>query len=138
MWCLCTSNGYMVHFETYCEASTDLANTDTGEGADVVLGLVNKCSLRSGMELSFDNSFTCFSVLDELSMLLISGMGTIRENRTEKALVKLNKNKEKLSRGSNDYSCTSDKILNKWKDNKCVSVASSKYDLEPFSKSSRW
>ena len=48
LWCLASIDGYLFQAEPYCGADTKLSNTDLGQGADVVLGLVEKVCLPSG------------------------------------------------------------------------------------------
>ena len=66
LWCLASTDGYLFHAEPYCGADTKLSDTGLGQGADVVLGLIEKCGLSSGSSVTFDNFFTSFPLLDEL------------------------------------------------------------------------
>ena len=50
----------------------------------MVLGLVEKCQLRQGHHVTFDNLFTSLPLLDQLSAAGIGGTGTARENRIQK------------------------------------------------------
>ena len=49
---------YLLHAEPYCRVDTDLQDTGFGQGADVVLGLIEKCEVKAGSTVSFDNLFT--------------------------------------------------------------------------------
>ena len=77
LWCLTSTEGYLLHAEPYCGSDTMLKDTGLGQGADVVLGLIEKCNLSSGCTLTFDNLFTSLPLLDELSKRGIGGLGTL-------------------------------------------------------------
>ncbi len=76
VWALCTSGGSRVCFEPYCGRDTRFE--DMGH---VVLQLLEKASLLPGSELFFDNLFTSFPLLDNLSARNIAGTGAVRQNR---------------------------------------------------------
>ena len=42
LWCLASTDGYLFHAEPCCGADTTLSDTGLGQGADVVLGLIEK------------------------------------------------------------------------------------------------
>jgi hypothetical protein len=52
-----------------------------GQGPNVFLQLLEKASLLPGSDLFFDNLFTSFPLLDNLSARNIAGTGTLRQNR---------------------------------------------------------
>ena len=54
-----------------------------GQGADVVLGLLDK-----GNIVTFDNLFTSLPLLDKLTEKGIGGLGTLRQNRLQNAPLK--------------------------------------------------
>ena len=59
-WCTTSSEGYLFHEESYCGADTDLSDlsdTGLGHGANVVLGLIEKCEVKAGSTVTFDNLF---------------------------------------------------------------------------------
>ena len=62
MWGLCNTEGYSVHIEPYCSASTNLDNFGMGQGPDVVAGLVMKAGITRGCRLYFDNLFTMYKL----------------------------------------------------------------------------
>ena len=39
--------GYLLHAEPYRGADTDLPDAGLGQGADVVLGLIEKCEVKA-------------------------------------------------------------------------------------------
>ena len=53
-----------------------------GQGADFVLGLIEKCEVKAGSTITFDNLFTSLLLLDELTELGIGALGTlVRQKR---------------------------------------------------------
>ena len=55
-----------------------MADTSLGQGADVVLGLTEKCEVKAGSVVTFDNLFTSLPLLDELTELGIGAIGTLQ------------------------------------------------------------
>ena len=51
------------------------------------MGLIKKCVLSEGPTVTFDNLFTSLSFLDELSKLIIGGLGALRQNCVQNAPV---------------------------------------------------
>ena len=72
--CITSSGGYLRHAEPYCGVDTDLADTALGQGADIVLGLIEKCEVKAGWTVTFDNLFTSFPWLGELTELGIGAL----------------------------------------------------------------
>ena len=69
LWCITSSEGYLLHAEQYCGVDSDWSDTGLGQGADVVLGLIEKCKVKAGSTVTFDNLFTSLPLLDELTEL---------------------------------------------------------------------
>ena len=90
----------MFHAEPYCGSDTKLKDTGLGQGADVMLGLIEKCNLSSGCTLTFDNLFTSLPLLDELWKRGIGGLETLRQNRLENTPVPTKQLIKKTIRGS--------------------------------------
>ena len=53
-----------------------MEDTGLGQGADVVLGLIEKCEVKAASTVTFDNLFTLLPLLDELTKLGIGARGT--------------------------------------------------------------
>ena len=70
-----------LHFEPYCGSDTKIPDIGLGQGPNVVMGLVHKAGVQPGSSLYFDNLFTSFPLLENLSALKIGGTGTLRKNR---------------------------------------------------------
>ena len=49
-----------------------------GQGADVVLGLIEKCKVKAGSTVTFDNLFASLLLLDKLTELVIGALDTLR------------------------------------------------------------
>ena len=139
LWCLTSTEGYLFHAEPYCGSDTKLKDTGLGQGADVVLGLIEKCNLSSGCTLTFDNLFTSLPLLDELSKRGIGGLGTLRQNRLENIPVPTKQLMKKTIRGS--YQGATDNHGNTmviWHDAAVVTCASNYAKALPESFVKRW
>lgn len=103
-----------------------------GQGPNVVLDLVDKAALIPGSEVFFDNLFTSFPLLEELSDRELAGTGTVRQNRLFKIPLKSKKELESktVPRGSSDAVYRDDVVCVGWKDNKAVYMASNKYSAD--------
>ena len=99
MRCITSSEGYLLQAELYCGVDIDLPDTSLGQGANVVLGLIEKCEVKAGSTATFDNLFTILPLLDELTELGIGALGTLRQNRFYGAPVA---NKTTLARNPED------------------------------------
>ena len=56
--CITSSERHLLHAEPYCGVDTDLPDTGLGQGADVVLGLIEQSEVKAGSTDTFDNPFT--------------------------------------------------------------------------------
>ena len=54
-WCTTSSEECLFHAESYCGVDTDLPDIGLGHGANVVLGLIEKCEVKAGSTVTFDN-----------------------------------------------------------------------------------
>ncbi|KAF0287013.1 putative RNA-directed DNA polymerase from transposon BS [Amphibalanus amphitrite] len=97
------------------------------KGADVVLGLLNKCAVPPGHAIFFDNLFTSLELLDVLSDMGLGGCGTVRENRLGGAPFSDKKVLEKKQRGTMEWLSDGDNLVVRWNDNRVVTVATN-YD----------
>ncbi|KAF0296457.1 PiggyBac transposable element-derived protein 3 [Amphibalanus amphitrite] len=110
-----------------------------GQGADVVLGLAEKCELRPGHCLVFDNFFTGLPLMSALSEKGLGGTGTARDNRIGKpeGLMSVEKMK-KMPRGTTSATFYEDVAVVRWQDNRPVTVVSNINGVTPTGKCSRW
>ena len=102
-WCTISCEGYLVHVEPYCGVDTDLPDTGLGQGADVVLGFIEKCEVKAGSTVTLENQFTSLPLLDELTELGIGALGTLRQNCFHGAPVANKTKLAKKPRGSYDF-----------------------------------
>ena len=133
LWCLSSTDGYLFHAVPNC-AGTKLSNTGLGQGADVVLSTAEKGGLSSGFSVTFDNLFTSFLLLVELSKLGIGDQVTIRQNRLENVALPSKQTKKKTDKGS--YECSTDNRVNAvvfWHDTAIVTCASNYSSAAPES-----
>ena len=137
LWCLASSGGYLYHAEPYCGSSTDLPLTGMGQGADVVTGLLDKCSVSSGT-LYFDNLFISLELLDELTRRGIGGCGTVRENRLRGIPFSEKRVFERKERGAMEWMSDGENVVVRWNDNRMVTVATNCISLEPSYSASRY
>ena len=124
--------------EPYCGSDTKLKDTGLGQGADVALGLIEKCNLSSGCILTFNNLFTSLPLL-ELSKRGIGGLGTLRQNRVENTPVPTKQLMKKTIRGS--YQGATDNHRNTvvvWHDTAVVTCASNYAEALPESFVKQW
>ena len=77
LWCITSFEEYLLHTEPYCGLDTDLQDTGLNQGAYVVLGLIEKCEVKAGSTVTFDNLLTSLPLLDELTELGIGALSTL-------------------------------------------------------------
>ena len=110
-----------------------MPDTGLGQGADVVLGLIEKCEVKAGSTVTFDNLFTSLSLLDELTELGIGALGTLRQNRFHGAPVANKTTLAKKPRGSYDFATSGKNVVVSWLDNKVVTCATNYVTCNPVS-----
>ena len=138
-WCLNSSRGYLYMVEPYCGKDTNIQCSSNGSGYDVVMHLVESSGLPRGTHLYFDNYFTSIPLLEHLYGRGIGATGTIRANRLKDCPIRDISSKG-MARGETAYASNGDKNVNVilWNDNRKVLLATSCYNVQPFSRASRW
>ncbi|KAG8226269.1 hypothetical protein J437_LFUL004826 [Ladona fulva] len=139
LWALSGENGYCYNFSLYCgKESENIKNAPLG--TRVVNQMLSIVDDPSSHVIYFDNFFTSFALLDKLRGKGIRATGTIRENRMGKCTLMSAEELEKFPRGYNDYKFESNNeiFIVRWKDNKCVAVATNFDTLEPTVQVMRW
>ena len=120
LWCITSSEGYLLHAEPYYGVVTDLPDIGLGQGAHVVLGLTEKCEVKAGSTVTCDNLFTSLPLLDKLTELGIGEPGTLQQSRfpvaNETTLAK-------TPRGSYGFVTDGKNLVVSWLDNKLVTCA---------------
>ena len=137
-WCLLSSDEYLLNAEPYCGKDNDFPETGLGQGSDVVLGKIKKCDLTKGSTVAMNNFFTTLPLLEKLTDVSMYGVGTIRENRLQRAPLKKKAALQKETRRTFDYTSDGNNLLVAWKDNKVVIVATNYLSLNPVSSTKRW
>ena len=133
LWCIISSKEYLLHAEPYCRVDTDLQDTGFGQGADVVLGLIEKCEVKAGSTVSFDNLFTSLPQLDDLHELGVGALGTLRLNRFHGATAANKTTLAKKLRGSHDFATYVKNLVLSWLDNKVVACTTNYITCDPVS-----
>jgi hypothetical protein len=138
IWCLASSSGYIYHGEPYCGAKTNVTHSNLGQGADVVLSLLEKCDVPKGSKLYFDNYFTSIPLLVILRQKNIAACGTIRANRTKNCTLTQKKVMKTFARGHMEARSTKDILVVHWMDSKPVIIASNYDAIKPIKYVTRW
>ena len=87
-----------------------------------MLGLIEKCEVQAGSIVTYDNLFTSLPLLEELTELGISALGTLRFHGTP---VPSKTTLAKNPRGSFDFATDGKILLVSWLDNKAVTCVTS-------------
>ena len=97
-----------------------MPDTGLGQGADVMLSLIEKFEVKAGSIVTFDILFTSLSLLGELTELEIGALGTLRQNCFHGAPVANKTTLAKKPRGSYDFATDAKNLVVSWLDNKVV------------------
>ena len=114
LWCITSSEGYLLHVDPYCEANTDLPDTGVGQGEDVVLDLIEKCEVKAGSTVTFGNVFTSLPLLDKLPELGIGALCTLQQNLFHGAPVANKTKPAKKPRRSYDFATDGQNLVVSW------------------------
>ena len=85
--------------------------------------------------LHFDNFFTSYSLLVDLTGRNLRAIGTVRSNRIESWFFSVRK---KDVCASCDYKCDGTVLFVQWKDNSIVAIGANFRKVTPVDKVSRW
>ena len=138
VWCIISSEGYLLHAETYCGVETDLLDTGLGQGADVVFDLIENCEVNAGSTVTCDNLFTSLPLLDALIKLGIGALGTLRQNRFHGLTVANKTTLANRPRGSYDFATDGENLVVSWLDNKNITCATDYVICNPVNTARRW
>ena len=140
LWVAAALLGYATEFYPYM--GKDFFDSDLRLRGSVVDKLTNSLPKHAGSNYHIitDNFFTSPQLLRSLREKGIAATGTVRLNRVENVPLKPVKEMEKLERGSADVGIDDNAKIAfvRWKDNKVVTVLSSKYGLNPTAKIKRY
>ena len=137
LWCITSSEGYLLHAEEYCGADTDLSHTGLGRGSDVVLGLIEKCEIKVGSTVKFYSQITSLLFLDELIELEISALGTLLQIRFHHTPVANKTTLAKKPKGSYNFTTDGQNLEVSWLGNKDVACATSYVTCNPVTATQR-
>lgn len=139
LWALCSSSGYCFKFIVYTGKETQ-QQVGMNLGSKVVTELLSCVPVPNEHVVFFDNFFTSRDLLAHLTSIGFRATGTVRENRTDRCPLKDSKDMNKEKRGSFDYQFDKNAkvLMVRWKDNKCVIVASNYDSVRPLANVSRW
>ena len=98
-----------------------------------MLGLIEKCEVKAGSAITFDNMFTSLLLLDELNELGITKLGTPRQNRFHSPPVANKTTLAKKPRESYDFAISVKNLLVSWLDNKFVACSTNYVICNPVS-----
>ena len=93
------------------------------QGVDVVSGLIEKCKVKAGSTVTFDNLFTSLALLDEVTELGIGALGTLQRNRFHGAPVVNKTTLAKKPKGSYEFATDRKNLVVTWMDNEVVTCA---------------
>ena len=140
IWCICGNDGFLYHMKIYQGKEDNRESLPLG--TRIVNNLVDIIISKSditGHELYFDNFFTSYKLLSELSDKGVRATGTVRETRIANATKKIisSKDLKKEERGTFDF-CSDGKVyFAKWHDNSIVTIASNLENHQPVHKARR-
>ena len=124
-WVLALSDGCPYKFETYTGAcdTKDSSKLLRPQVVSALLSIVENPACDCDY---FDNFFTSYYLLQDLSEKIFEAFGTIREDRTMKCPLRPSKKVEKEKRGFFDHHSNDYVSIVQWKDNKVVYFVKSK------------
>lgn len=129
MWVLSAANGYPYNIDIYCGKSLDEQSL---LGSRVVSNLLNVVHNPSAHVVFFDNIFTSYQLMADLTDKGFRACGTIRDNRTGKCPLPANSVMKKQERGSYDFRSDGKVICMRWNENSVVTVASNHFVVKPL------
>ncbi|XP_066955141.1 piggyBac transposable element-derived protein 2-like [Macrobrachium rosenbergii] len=95
MWMMCSADGYPYNFSIYCGKDE---NRKLPLGSQVVMDMLQPVVNKDSHVIFFDNFFTSYALMVDLTKQDFRARGTIRENRTEKCHLLPKKEIEKKER----------------------------------------
>lgn len=137
IWMICSSNGYPYKMEIY-SGKQNGAKADAPLGSRVVMDMLSVVEQPEQHEVFFDNFFTSYNLMNQLTSLKIRAVGTIRENRTGGCPLRSAKDMKKTERGTYDFRSNGRIFVCRWNDSSVVTVASNYATHEPISKAKRY
>lgn len=134
VWAANNTDGYLLDFEYYQGAKTNIPKTEFGLGASVVINFANRLP-GEGHHIFCDRFFTGLPMIEQLGDKGIAVTGTIQKNRLQNCPLKENSLQQ---RGDYDFSKRNDILIVKWQDNAEVYMASNCSSVFPLATASRY
>ena len=100
-----------------------MPDTGLGQGADVMLGLIEKCEVKAGSTVTFENLFTSLLLLDEPTELEIGALGTLRQKHFHGAPVTNKITLASKPKGSYNFAPNGKNLVVSWLGSKVVTCA---------------
>lgn len=140
VWMMCSPDGYPFSMELYTGAKDKAENVKepTPLGTRVVKSLSSVVENPKEHRLYFDNFFTSYSLVKELTESGFGAIGTVRETRTGKCPLTPSKELGKKDRGTFDYRGDGQIVCVRWNDNNVVTVMSNCEGVLPTQTVSRY
>lgn len=147
VWCLNEPEGYLINFEVYQGRNPRINpgfDKPFGKCVSPLLQMIHEFPdhiKELSFSFYFDNLFTGVPVLEYLKSIGHYATGTIREMRIpHNCPLPTNKAVNKMERGTIHSTVLKDHNISivKWRDNKCVAVASTLFGNDPVSKATRF
>lgn len=149
IWCQNSPSGYLQAFDPY-QGKTYRGNEEMekvfGKAAYTVLHLLDEYDESKKCQpyhVFFDNYFTTFPLLAELTKRGYSGTGTIRKDRVDETCpISSTAEMSKTERGTSSSAVgkidSGEIVVTRWQDNAVVTVASTLHGQPPIGKVKRW
>ena len=100
--------------------------------------MIEKCDVKAGSTVTFDNLFTSLPLLDKLTELEIDALCTVQQNHFHGAPVANKTTLAKKPGGSYDFVTDGKKLVVSWLDNKVVTCATNYVICNPVNIDQRW
>ena len=103
-----------------------------------MLGLIEKCEVKAGPTVTFDNLFTSLLLLDKPTELGIGTLDSLQQNCFPGAPVANKTTLAKKPRGSYNFATNGKNLVVSSLDNKVVTCATKYINCNPVSTDQRW
>lgn len=141
-WAMCCSqSGFCYHMSVYEGKSKDTSDVSVlGLFGSVVLNMISFLQTPELHKIYFDNFFTSFRLMKELSEMRVRATGTARMNRMNNCPIESENSMKKKRRGAYDYRFekNTEIMAVMWKDNNCVKLLSNHETVHPVRHVKRW
>ena len=136
----CGVSGFTHDFFIYDGTCPPVAESVGYQPADYVMKLCKTLPRDMNFKVYFDKFFNFLELQLKLKELGILSVGTIRNNRARKCILKSEKELKAEGRGSYDYAIDGNSGLSiiRWYDNRAVMLSSTHVSINPVTSVKRW